>query len=276
MPFGGEDAESYYDDGLTALMKGDVERAVELLKRAIKLQRSMVAAHHQLARCYIRLGQYQRAGDILSQIVSNKPRMLAARLDYGQVLLNLAHIDRAREQFVYVLEAQETNGRAQMGMAQACFAEGNWEGAVSLAQGARALMGANFAVLYLLGRAARLAGSKMMAEEALQEAGSLIEKSVELSPESPEGHYLRGEVCFAQERYASALDHFRAAEERVEPDRHYTAFGENFARIDTMVKRGLCLQRLGGIDAAREMGQRIVALDPSHKLGKALSELPPG
>ncbi|NIA14914.1 MAG: tetratricopeptide repeat protein [Nitrospiraceae bacterium] len=275
MPFGGENADSYYDDGLTALMKGDVRRAVELLKHAIRLQRSMVAAHHQLARCYLRLGEYQRAGDILSQIVSNKPRMLPARLDYGQVLLSLGQIDRAREQFVYVLEAQESNGRAHMGMAQACFAEGNWEGAVSLAQGARAHMGANFAVLYLLGRAAKLAGSNMMAEEALQEAAGLIEKSLEMSPESPEGHYLRGMVCFAQERYASALDHFRAAEDRAEPDGHYTAFGENFTRIDIMVKQGLCLQRLGGIDAAREIGQRVVALDPSHKLGKALSELPP-
>ena len=42
MAFGGENAESYYDEGLTALMKGDVAHAEEYFTRAIQMDRTLV------------------------------------------------------------------------------------------------------------------------------------------------------------------------------------------------------------------------------------------
>jgi len=94
-----------------------------------------------------------------------------------------------------------------------------------------------------------------------------------MSPESPEGHYLRGEVCFAQSRFGSALAHYRAAQDRAEPKRHYAAFGESFTQLDVLVKRGLCHQRLGDAEAAAEIGRQVLAADPEHALGAALSKL---
>ncbi|HNT87522.1 MAG TPA: tetratricopeptide repeat protein, partial [Candidatus Hydrogenedentes bacterium] len=61
MAFGGESAESYYDEGLTAAMKGDVEQAIALFKQAVQLDSSFLAAFHQLARCYLRTGQSEKA-----------------------------------------------------------------------------------------------------------------------------------------------------------------------------------------------------------------------
>lgn len=273
MAFGGDNAEDTYDQGLTALMKGDVRRAVKLFVRVIDLDRSMVAAYHQLGRCYIRMGEPQRATEVLSQVVQKKPDLLPARLDLGQALLHQGATDRAREQFMHVLEKRPDNGKAHMGMAQACFSEGNWEGAVSLAQTARAHLGANFSVMFLLGRAAKLAGNAIMAEEALNEAAGLIAKSVEGEPEGPEGHFLRGEVCFVQERYAAAIDHYRAAEDRADPARSYAAFGEGFSRVDIMVKRALCYQRMGNLDGARELARQVLAVQPEHKLARSLSQL---
>jgi len=273
MAFGGDNAESYYDEGLTALMKGDVKHAATFFTRAIDKDRSMLAAYHQLGRCYIRTGQLRQAVEILDRVVSSKPDLVPARLDLGQALLAVGAVDRARQQFSEILSMQPSNGRAHLGMAQACFQEGNWSAAVTLAQGARAHGGPNFSVLFLLGRAARLAGNNVLAEQSLQEAQNLIEKSVELSPDSPEGYFLRGEVAFAQEHFASALEHFRAAEDRVEPERCYSAFGENFGRVDVMAKRALCYQRLGNIDAAREVGKQILAMAPDHRLGHSLSQL---
>lgn len=276
MAFGGENAESYYDEGLTAFMKGDVEAAARFLVRAIQLDRSMLAAHHQLGKCYIRMGQAQRAVEILGQVVVQKPELIAARLDLGHALLAQGLSERARKQFSHVLAMDPHNARAHLGMAQVYFQEGNWDAAVTLAQSARAHGGASFAVLFLLGRAAKLAGNTVLSGESLKEAQALIEKSVEMSPDAPEGHYLRGEVCFAQTRFGTALEHYRAAQDRVEGNRHYSAFGGSFTRLDILVKRGLCHQRLGDVEAAAGIGRQILAAHPKHKLGKALSNLASG
>lgn len=273
MPFGGENAESYYDEGLTALMRGDVDQAIVSLTKAIQLDGSFVAAYHQLGKAYVRIGQIQRAVDILGQVVSRKPSFAQARLDLGYALLQLGKNDFARNQFQQVLGQQATNARAHLGMAQIAFAEGQWDGAVALAQAARAYGGSNFSVLYLLGRAARLAGNQLLSEESLREAESLIEKSIEMSPDMPEGYFLRGELLFVREQFPNALDQYQAAENRTQTGRHYAAFGENFSRVDVLAKRALCLQRLGNVEMARDIGKQILQIAPEHKLGQALAKL---
>ncbi len=44
MAFGGDDAESYYDEGLTASMRGDLVRAVQNFEKTIHLYNTMAAA----------------------------------------------------------------------------------------------------------------------------------------------------------------------------------------------------------------------------------------
>lgn len=273
MPFGGETAESYYDEGLTALIKGDAKGAAEHFMKAIQLDSSMLAAHHQLGKCYLRLGRPQQAVEVLSRVISRKPQLYHARLDLGYALLQVNEVEQARNQFQQVLGLQPTNARAHLGMAQAAFNEGHWEAAMSMAQAARVYGGPNFAVLYMLGRAAKLAKNDLLAEDALKEAQALIEKSVELSPNMPEGYYLRGELLFTREQFALALEQFAAAESRAEPSRVYSAFGETFTRVDILAKRALCLQRLGDIANARALGKQILEQDPEHKLGQALAKL---
>ena len=41
MAFGGETADSYYDEGLTASMKGDLRGAIAHFEKAIQLDNSM-------------------------------------------------------------------------------------------------------------------------------------------------------------------------------------------------------------------------------------------
>ncbi len=273
MAFGGENAESYHDEGLTAMIKGDVAAAVQFFNRAIQLDASYIASYHQLGKCYLRLGQLQKALDILRQVVSRKPNLATAKIDLGYAYLGMNATEEARAQFGGVLESHPDNARANLGMAHVCFHVGAWENAVAFAQAARMQGAANFATLYVLGRAAKLAGMTVIAEDALNEAELVIEKSVEMTPDSPEGHYLRGEVCFAQGRYVQALEHYRAAEDRADPKKSYMAFGENFGRVDIMVKRGLCLQRMGSIETARDLGKQILAIAPEHKIAKSLADL---
>lgn len=276
MAFGGNTPESYYDEGLTASMKGDVEQAVSFFKQAVQLDNSFLPAFHQLARCYIRIGQAGKAADLLRQVLVLKPKQVPPRVDLGFALLDLGHGGEARKHFMDALAMKPNEARAHLGLARCSFDEGQWEAAVELAREALTAGGANFSVLFLLGRAARLAGMLEDAAEALNRADALLEKSIETNPEAPEGYYLRGEVHFSREDFSRALEFYRSAEDRSGPGKRYSAYGENFTRLDVLAKRGLCLQRLGRIENARELGRQIVAADSGHRLGQALSGLEGG
>jgi tetratricopeptide (TPR) repeat protein len=273
MAFGGENAESYYDDGLTARKKGDLAQAVTCFKKAIHLDNSFATAYHQLAKCYMLMGHGQEAVDILHQVMTRKPDLKPARLDYGYALLSVGAAEKARAQFGQLLGLDASDARARLGLANVLFEEGNWAGALTEAQAALQTTGSSFAALFLVGRAARLAGDTELAQETLGQADKLIEKSLELTPEQPEGHYLRGELAFVREQYGTALEHYRAAEDRTDDQVAYTAFGESFTRIDILARQGMCYQQLGRQERAREVGQRIHKIAPDHPLGKALSDL---
>ncbi|HEO70769.1 MAG TPA: tetratricopeptide repeat protein, partial [Candidatus Hydrogenedentes bacterium] len=172
-----------------------------------------------------------------------------------------------------VVEKQPNNPRANVGLATVCFQEGNWDGAVTLALEARAKGGDHFATVYLIGRAARLAGDISLSNSALEDADVLLEKSIETNPDQPEAHYLRGEVAYTLEQYGKAIQYYQQAEAKARKGRVYSAWGEHFSREDIRAKWGLCLQHLGKIETARKIGQRILQTNPKHKIGRALADL---
>ncbi len=273
MAFGGENAESYYDEGLTALVRGEVEGAVKAFQRATQLDNGFIAAHHQLGKCYARLGQIEEAIELLEWVVRQKPGVIQSRLDLGNALLQGGFAERAREQFTTVLHQDPQNGRAHLGMAQVHFQNQDWPRSVAAAQAARAYAGPNFATLFLLGRAAKQAGNLVLATNSLKEADAIIKQSSEFDPESPEFHYLRGQICFAEDDLAKAIDHYRAAEDRIQRDRFYAVFGQTFTYLDILAQRGICLQRVGNLTAAKEIGEKIVAACPEHAIGRSLCNL---
>ncbi len=282
MEFGTDSAENYYDEGLTASMKGDLDTAIHLFEKAIRLDSTMASAYHQLGKCYQRKGKPDQAIALLKQVVTNKPQNTAARLDLGFAMLSRGLIDEARRQFVQVAELNPSQGKAQLGLAQAFFREGNWRGALDQAQVALATGGANFPVHYMLGRAAKLAGDATLADANLRKADNLLQKSLEVDAQKAETHFLRGEVAFIQEQYAAALEHYSTAAKHAQPGpnqtgqmqagRSFTAYGESFSTLDILAKRGLCLQRMGQHDKAQQIGEEIGRIDPEHKLGKLLRE----
>ena len=273
MAFGGDTPESYYDEGLTAAMRGEYEAAIGFFKQAVQLDNSFLAAFHQMAKCHLRLGRAEKAQELLRQVLQVKPNQMPPRVELGFALLETGHTAEAREHFNKVLDARPNTARAHLGLAQCSFQEGQWSAAAEMARTAILHGGANFAALLLLGRAARLAGFLEESAESLQQADSLMEKTIETSPDAPEGYYLRGEAHLAREDYAGALEHFRAAGDRSEPAKTYGAYGLHFTHVDVMAKQGVCYQRLGKPDHARELGERILKIDPDHKLGAALAAI---
>ncbi len=274
MVFGGDNAESYYDEGVTAAMKGDLPSAMSHFARALERDSSMTAALHQLGKCHLRLGQVPEAVQALHQAVRQKPGLLAAHIDLGYALLDAGEPARAGRAFADALKLRPDQSRATLGQAYCAFQSADWISAATLAQTALQSGGANFAALFLYARAARLAGLPDFAE-AMDQAGALADKVAETSPEQPEGHYLRAEVAFAREDFVKALEYYGQAEACAAESTYYLVFNDHFTRLELLARRGLCQQRLGLTQEARQTGEALLRLAPEHPLGKMLGN-PPG
>jgi protein O-GlcNAc transferase len=270
MAFGGDNAESYYDEGVTALMKGDVAQAVTFFQRAIQLDRTHYAAYHQLGKCYLRQGQTQQAVETFHFVIRNKPNLIPPRLDLGFALLDQGKVDAAEPIFEEISRIKPDNGRASLGLAQCAFQKGKWDAVILFAQAAAELGGAHFNAFLLLGRAATFAGRYDVAKTALDRANALIVKHIEANPEQPEGHYLRGEVQFVLQEFSKAAECYESAAANAVPGRRYTAYDAHFTILDILGKQGVCLQHMGRLDSARFIGQRMLEIDPNSATGAML------
>lgn len=274
MVLSGGSAESHYDEGLTASMRGDLSEAVDHFRMAIGLDKSLSSAYHQLGKCYARAGKHEKAVEVLREVVKNRPQHFVTRIDLAHALGLAGHGDEARNQLQQVLALEPMHGKALLELARVEFHQGNWAEALAQAQSALLHGTSSFGALYLVGRAAKLTGDTDLAGRTFAKAGDLIEKTLDLDQQRPEGSYLQGELAFVQEKYEKAIEQYRAAEERAQPGRSYLAYGEDFTMKNILGKQGLCFQRLGQPAEARAMGERIGAIAPSDKLGKVLRETP--
>lgn len=271
MVFGGETAESYYDEGVTASMRGDVAIAVQHFEKALQLDPYYVACHHQLGRCKVRLGKLREAVDCFYRVIKARPNLIPPRLDLAFALLEGGNAKRAADTFDEVAMVKPDNAKAMQGLGACAFAQGEWGRACALATQAVNLGGASFSALYLQARAARLAGQPDVAMPAFDQADALLERSIESNPESPEPYYLRGELNFARLNFAAALDAYQAAENRMSDGVHYYSYGEHFELVNLLEKRGMCLLRLERVAEAREIGMEILQRKPDSRVAALLT-----
>ncbi len=271
MLFGGETAESYYEEGVTAVMKGDLEQAARHLTRALELDASMHGAHHQLGKCRMRQGRMREAVQHLETAVRNLPELAPPHVDLGFALLALENIDCAREQFSAALQLKSDDARAVLGLGYCAFERQQWDTAVGLARRALERGRIHFDAHFLLAQAADRAG---MLEEAMphfKKSLELMEQSIETNPEQPTGYYLRGSVYFLLQHFVNARQDFEAARERADHERHYAAYHHHFNYCDILAMLGRCLLKLGKSDDAARIGQEILALAPEHPAGRELA-----
>ncbi len=271
MVFGGETAESYYDEGVTAALKGDVEQAVHFFQRTIEMDPRFLAAYHQLGRCYARLGRLDEAIDLFVRVIKEKPNQLPLRIDLGNALLESGKLREAEQIFNEVLTVKPDHQRAQLGLAQSAYHQERWEEAMRMARAASMMGQPHFSTLYLLGRSALLAGHHVIAEEALKSASHQVDQMIETSPDHPEGYFLRGEILFMHKKFAEARDAFDAAMNRAKPKIQYVAYGEHFGLLEILARLGTCYQHMGAQEQAKTMGERILTLDPANKAGLRLA-----
>lgn len=271
MVFGGETADSYYDEGVTASMRGDVAAAVRHFEKALQLDPYHVASCHQLGKCRVRQGKLQEAVECFYRAIKARPNPLPPRLDLGFALLEGGNGQRAADVFNEVLAMRPDNARAMLGLGCCAFDKGEWDLAFTLATQAVTNGGANFAALYLQARAAQLVGRHEVALAAFEEADALLERSVEGNRDQPEAHYLRGEICFARKNFVAALTAFQTAQSHMATAAHYYSYGEHFELADVLERRGMCLLRLDRYADARELAADILAIRPMSRVAAMLA-----
>jgi tetratricopeptide (TPR) repeat protein len=272
MPFGGENAESYYDEGLTAAMKGDMDAALGHFSKALQMDPSLGAAAYQIGRCQLRLGQSQKAVQTLAGVLTRMPRMTAARTELAYAHLLMNHVEGARKLFGEALDEKADQPAAVLGLGYCAFQQAQWDTAMALADRVMGGSGAErFEALYLSARAAHMLKLRDIAANRLQAADELLNQIIETSPGQPEGFYLRGQIHFLLGDYVKSLDNFRSAETRALPDRHYCAYHEHFELLDVLAGQGWCMRQVGNEAGAKEIGKRILEIRPNSKRGRRLA-----
>ncbi|MBI2422455.1 MAG: tetratricopeptide repeat protein [Candidatus Hydrogenedentes bacterium] len=270
MLFGGESAESYYDEGVTASMKGNLTLAMRHFERAIHLEHNHIAARYQLAKCYARAGNADNAVELFRQVIRAKPNQVPPRVDLAFTLIEMGKIGEAEKLFKEVLHYKGDHGRAYIGLGQCALAAERWKEAMVLADLAIKNGGANFAALFLLGRAQRQSGIGEEAVGTFKQADALVQKLIESTPEAPEGYYLRGVLCLSQDKITDAMELFQSAENRANPEAFYSAYGLHFNRFDIQAQRGICLLRLGRRPEAEALGRSILEQTANHGVARQL------
>ncbi len=271
MVFGGETADSYYDEGVTASMKGDTAAAIRHFEKALQLDPYHVASCHQLGRCYQRQGKLQQAVECFYRAIKARPNPIPPRLDLGFALLEGGNGTKAFDIFQEVLKVKPDNARALLGLGCCAFEKGEWDTSLNMATQAVTNGGSNFSSLFLQARAAQLVGLHDVAHIAFEEADALLGPSIESSQDQPEAYFLRGELYFARKNFAAALEAFRVAQTHVDSTTHYYSYGEHFELADVLERQGMCLLRLDRYVEARELAASILALRPKSRIAAMLA-----
>jgi len=259
--FGGENADSYYDEGITASMKGDLPRAIDYFEKTIRLDNSYGAAYHQLGKVYARMGKFKKSIAFLSQVTASKPGQIPPKIDLAYAHLGEGNTSQARDLFYEVTALKPQHVRGRMGVAYCAFAEENYDEAIILLQDIIEGGGATFGTYYLMARAASVGMRPDMLHDSIERADALIEKTLETNDENPGGYYLRGLLLELSKDDEKAEENFALAVERAEPDHHYSAYEEHFSLEDMLGHLAQTRQRQGNAQAAEDF-DRLRELNP--------------
>jgi Tfp pilus assembly protein PilF len=132
-------ALDFYQQALTAAQKGDHEKAVEQLKKALALFPEFPLALNELGMQYLQLNELDRAADALHGAVKQVPEAFLPHLNYGLVLLQQKKYDESESELRLAIAkndsfpaAHEYRGRALIGLHRLEEAEKELQRALAL------------------------------------------------------------------------------------------------------------------------------------------------
>jgi len=265
------DAEYFYEQGLTAAVRGKVDESVENFEKAIQLDSSMVPAYHQLGKVCMKHGRVREAVTHLREALNRRPQQAAIHVDLGFAYLGCRDLDRAQDAFLSGLALEQNDVRALNGLSTTFFFLEHWERLRAHADAVLKLNPDSFAALFFRGCAAFQLGDFASGEKMFDRAGAVLDKLLAMQPQSVEAVYLQGEIKWYRGAYGSARERYMEAQKLIDPVQTYWAYGIPFTGLDVLVKIGMCYKHLSNAVRAAEIAEQIRAVQPDHPAIAALT-----
>ena len=171
--------------GSSYLTLGDVQRAEPLLRRVLELNPSNIDAYARLGTLYVSQKRLDEARAEFENIARQQERPVAARIFVGIILDMQNRPDEARKQYEEALAMNPRAAVAANNLAMHHVRAGNLDGALQLAQAAKAELPDDARVSDTLGWIYYQKGMATLAITALRQ-------SVEQNPKSAESRYHLG------------------------------------------------------------------------------------
>ena len=264
------DKDLLFDQGITAGVRGETDKAIESFRQVIDLDPDYAPALYQLGKAYLKKGDLAAATRTLARAAEKRPYQASIHVDLGQAYLCQNEIQQAQTEYTKALALEDGNVRAITGLAQVYFKSEQWDRAASHAKLVLLNSPMNFAALYLFGTASQRLGHIEESREAFQKASDIVNEFINLKPDQVEGHFLLGEIYFYQNMLDKALENYELARKNIGDAQSFFAFGLTFSRTDVESRLGLCYKRLGNTEKAREIGRKILEREPDNKSGQDL------
>lgn len=91
-------AVEFYENGVEAAQKGETEKAIDQLKRAVALHPDFGLALNELGVQYLKRGELDKAAGVFTKVLQMSPEAPEPSLNYGIVLLNQKKFSDAETQ----------------------------------------------------------------------------------------------------------------------------------------------------------------------------------
>jgi tetratricopeptide (TPR) repeat protein len=182
---------------------GDVDQAVELMKKAVEIRPDYIDAHGNLGQMLMSLGRQEEAVGHFQKILELEPNYIEAHGDLGNALAGLGRFDEAMVHFQKIVEAQPEIFQAHTNMGNVLMVLGRAEEAIKHYHKVTEIVPENPAGHVMLGDVYRQV-------ERLDEAIECYRKAIEVEPFNFEGHYNLGTAYMGLGRYDEAQAEFNA------------------------------------------------------------------
>ena len=247
-------SRAYYYLGVCRMRLGRPEDAAAPLEHARALSPGVnVAVAYELGSAYLQTGRYQDAARILSEAREVAPDATGIRLQLGWAHYKLLEAEKARAEFLGVVEQEPKNGLAHFYLGLAEAALGNLEAAEHAFRAALDVNG-DFADARLgLGRVLSQSGRY---EEAIR----VLEDVRRRFPDrAPAAENELGLIALGQGRLEAAVRHFEAV------------VAADPLHRQALYNLWILYRRLGKSDEARIVRERFESIDASRAEERSLA-----
>jgi tetratricopeptide (TPR) repeat protein len=207
-------ASDLFEAGQTAHQSGDLNKAVELYREALKRDSALWQAEFQLGIAYLSLNRYTEAKGSITRVSehlrqfaeSPELRQISARVEValGEIALAESKLDEAEKAFRRALELNPQSPRAHSGLAEIFLAGNKNSEAIEEARAALAAGDDRGSTFSLLGVAQVISGKY---DEALPN----LDEALKRDPQNVIALLYRAEVFIARNKLSEAIADLRAA-----------------------------------------------------------------